>query len=163
MWLRSTTSVGRSASAMPGAQTGFERVEVVGDLAQLQHVPAVALEPLRDVVGVRELGGAVDRDVVVVVDVDEPTEAEVPGERRRFVAHALLEVAVAADTNMWWSVDLGAEPRAEVGLGETDADAVGEALAERPGGDLDAGGVPVLGVTGGARAPLAEVRGGRRG
>ena len=44
-----------------------------------------------------ELGGAVDRDVVVVVDVDEPAEAEVAGQRGGLVADALLEVAVGAD------------------------------------------------------------------
>ena len=81
----------------PGAEPGLERVEVVGRLAELHDVPAVAGEALDDVVGVRELGGPVDRDVVVVVDVDEPAEAEVAGERRRLVAHALLEVAVGAD------------------------------------------------------------------
>ena len=60
------------------------------------------------------------------------------GERRRLVADALLEAAVAADHERVVVDDLGAEPGAQVGLGEADADAVGEALAERTGGDLDA-------------------------
>ena len=121
-----------------GADARLDRVEVVGDLAELDDVPAVAREALRDVVGVGELGGAVDGDVVVVVDVDETAEAEVAGERRRLVAHALFEAAVAADHEHVVVDDLGAEPRAEVRLGEADADPVGEALAERAGGDLDA-------------------------
>ena len=120
-------------------------------------MPAVALEALRDVVGVRELGRAVDRDVVVVVDVDEPAEPEVAGERRGLVAHALLEVAVAADREDVVVGDVGPEALAQVRLGERDADAVGDALAERPGGDLDARGVPVLGVARRARAPLPEL------
>ena len=49
-------------------------------------------------------------------------------------------------------VALGEEP-----LGDRHADAVGEALAERPGRRLDAGRVPELGVAGRARAPLAEL------
>ena len=42
-------------------------------------------------------------------------------------------------------------------LGERHADAVGEALAERPGGRLDAGGMAIFGMAGGARAELAEM------
>ena len=148
-------AVGPPAIAL--AQAGLERVEVVGDLTELDDVPAVASKRLRDVVGVRELGRAVDRDVVVVVDVDEATEPEVAGERRGLVAHALLEAAVAGDREHVVVGDLGAEARAQVRLGERDADAVGDALTERTGRDLDAGGVAVLGVARRARAPLAEL------
>ena len=49
------------------------------------------------VVGERELGGTVDRDVVVVVDRDQPAEPEVTGQRRGLVAHALGEASVARD------------------------------------------------------------------
>ncbi len=144
------------------AEPGLERVEVVGHLTQLHDVPAVGLEPLGHVVGVRELGGSVDGDVVVVVDVGEAAQPEVTGDRRRLVADALLEVAVAAEHERVVVDDLLAEPGAQVRLGETDADAVGEALTERTGGDLDTGHVRVLGVTGRLRAPLAEVARGRR-
>ena len=48
------------------------------------------------------------------------------------------------------------EPAALESLGVGEADRRREALTERPGGDLDAVGVPVLGVTGGERAPRAE-------
>ena len=120
-------------------------------------MPAVRLEALRDVVAVRELGRTVDGDVVVVVHVDEAAEPEVAGDRRRLVADALLEVAVAAEHERVVVDDLLAEPGAQVGLGEADAHAVGEALPERPGGDLDAGGVAVFGVTCGLGAPLPEV------
>ncbi len=138
-------------------EAGLERVEVVGDLTELHDVPAVARETVGDVVAVRQLGGAVDRDVVVVVDVDEAAEAEVTGDRRRLVAHALLQVAVAAEGEDVVVDHLLTEAGAEVGLGQRDADAVGEPLAERTGGDLDAGRVAVLRVPRGLRAPLAEV------
>ena len=61
-----------------------------------------------------------------------------------------------AMTNVWWSIDVGAEAVAQAALGDGHADGVGEALAERTGGDLDAGGVAGLGVAGRARLPLAE-------
>jgi hypothetical protein len=49
--------------------------------------------------------------VVVVVHVDEAAEAEVPGERRRLVADALLQVAVAAEDEGVVVADVGAERR----------------------------------------------------
>ena len=139
------------------ADPGLERVEVVGDLAEVEHVPPVGAEPAGRVVGERELGGAVDRDVVVVVDRDQPAEPEVTGERRRLVADALREAAVARDHERVVVGELAAEPLAQVGLGERDADRVGDALTERSGGDLDPGGVAVLGVARRTRSPLPEL------
>ena len=129
MWLRRITRLGRSASAMPSRMPASIASRSLATSPSSHDVPAVAGEPLRDVVGVRELGGAVDGDVVVVVHVDDPAEAEVARERRRLVAHALFEAAVAADREHVVVDDLGAEARPQVRLRERDADAVGEALA----------------------------------
>ncbi len=129
---------------------------VVRRLADVVDVPAVGLEPLHRVVAQRELGGPVDGDVVVVVDVDQPAEAEVAGEGGGLVADALLQVAVRADHVGEVVGELGAEAGAEPPLGDPHADAHAEALAERAGRDLDAAGVVHLGVPGGHRAPLAE-------
>jgi len=60
-------------------------------------VPAVGFVALADVFAERELGLAVDGDVVVVVDVDQPAEAEVPGQGAGLVADALRQVTVGAD------------------------------------------------------------------
>ena len=53
--------------------------------------------------------------------------------------------------------DIGAETRREKTFGEREADRVGDALAERAGGRLDAGGVAVFGMTCGLGAELAEL------
>ena len=61
---------------------------------------------------------------------------------------------------MWWSLDLGAVVLAQELLGDRHADAVGEALAERAGRDLDAGrdvDAVALRVARRDRAPLAEL------
>ena len=97
MWLRNRIIDGLSSTAMARRDRRLEGVGVVGDLADVVGVPAVGVEALGHDVGVGELGGAVDGDVVVVVDVDEPAQAEVPGERRRLVADPFHEVAVTAD------------------------------------------------------------------
>src|SRR3546814_1014575 len=57
-------------------QALLQRIEVVGGVAELEHVPAVGAEAPGGVVGEREVGGPVDRDVVVVVDADEATRTE---------------------------------------------------------------------------------------
>jgi hypothetical protein len=134
-----------------------QRVHVLGVLDAL-HVPPVRPEPRLLVLRrVGERGRAVDRDVVVVVDVDEPAEAEVPGQRGGLVADALRQVAVGADGEDAVVADVGAEAGPQVRFGDGHADAVGEALTEWPGGDLDAGGVTVLRMAGGPGAPLPEL------
>ena len=120
-------------------------------------MPAVGLEAPDRVVVEGQLGRPVDRDVVVVVDVDEPAEAEVAGQRGGLVADALLEAAVAGDDEGVVVDHVGAERGAQPALGEAHADAVGEALAERAGRDLDPGGVAGFGMAGRAAAPLAEL------
>ena len=63
---------------------------------------------------------------------------------------------------MWWSNSdvagrgVGVEQAALAAGGHRHADAVGDALAERAGGHLDAEGVAVLGVARGERAPGAQ-------
>ena len=52
---------------------------------------------------------------------------------------------------------LGAEAGAQVLLGDRHADGVGDALAERPGGGLDAGFRVVFGMAGAMGAELAEM------
>ncbi len=145
------------------ADLGLERVEgfaeqagVVG-VADPQHVPAVPLEATEDVVAEGQRGVAVDRDVVVVEDPAEVVQLQVPGERGGFVGNPLLQAAVAGD-----GVGVEVEQLRPVGgaeplRGHRHPDRGADALAERPGGGLDAGGPAVLGVAGGARVELAEV------
>ena len=78
------------------------------------------------------------------------------GERRRLVADALHQAAVAGDDVGVVVDQLVAEAGGQVALGQRHADRVGEALAQRPGRGLDAERVAVLGVAGGAGAQLAE-------
>ena len=139
-----------------GEQRRLEGVAVVTDLAEVLDVPAVGLEATADVVGVGQLGLAVDGDPVVVVDADEPAEPEVAGERRRLVADALHEAPVAGDHVGVVVDEVAAEALAEDPLGDRHADRVTEALPERAGGDLDAVGVAGLRMAGRARVVAAE-------
>ena len=90
-------------------ESGLECVEILRCLADGVDMPSVCLEPFRRVVTEGQFGRTVDRDVVVVVDVHEATEAEMAGERRRLMGDALLEIAVAAEHEDVMIADLRAE------------------------------------------------------
>jgi len=137
---------------------GLDRGYVVAILDP-GRVPAVRVEALERPVGEGEGRGPVELDVVVVVQVHEPAQLQMARQRGRLGGDSLLEVAVGAD-GIHVVVDQAVAGPVELGretaLGNGHADAVGEALAERSGRGLDAPGVPMLGVAGRFRAPLAE-------
>src|SRR5690606_1256443 len=100
-------------------------------------------------VAARKLKLAVDGDAIVVEEADELAELLVARERRRLVRDAFLQAAVAGDEPrvvVDHLVAFAIEQRGRMRLGYRHADRIGEALAERAGGGLDAGGVSVLGV-----------------
>ena len=100
---------------------------------------------------------AVDRDVVVVPEDDQLVELQVAGERDRFLADAFHEAAVTDEGIGVVLDEVGAELVAQLALGDRHADGIGDALAERTRGRLDAGGVAIFRVAGGAGAELAEI------
>ena len=138
---------------------GAEGVEVL-DVGNMLDVPAVGFEALADVFAEGEVGVAVDGDGVVVVEVDELAQLEEARDGGGFGANAFHEVAVGAEGVgiVVYDGEAGlVEALGQPALGEGHTDTVAEALAERAGGGLDAGGIVVFGVAGGLAAPLAEV------
>ncbi len=134
---------------------GGEVVAVV----DVERAPPVRGETRLHVLGEGEVGGPFDGDAVVVVQHREAAEPEVAGERRRLVRDPFHHVAVARDHPGPVADDrhpVAVETRREVALGERHADGGGEALPERPGRGLDAGGESVLRVPRRLRAPLPE-------
>ena len=150
--------VGPVSRVIEGFTDGrLERVDVVRHLAEIVHAPAVGLEALLDVVVVGQLGGPVDRDVVVVVEGDEPTQTEMAGERARLWETPSHEAAVAGHHVGVVIAHLGAEAIAHHALGDRHADRIGEALAQRPGRHLDARSVEALGMARRLAAPLTKL------
>ncbi len=123
------------------------------------HLPAVGFEALGGVVGEPALDVAVDGDVVVVVEGDQLAQAPGAGERAGFVRDAFHQAAVAEE-DIGVVIDDLVAGAVEVGgqqlFGQRHAHRVGDALAERAGGGLDAGRVAVFGVAGGLAVQLAE-------
>src|SRR5438477_11615896 len=134
-------------------------LEVI-DVREVQDLPAIRLETLRRIVSEREVGRAVDRYAVVVVEADELPEPEVSGEGRglvrqpfHHVAVAAYEVGVMVDDLVPWLV----EYRREVCLGERHPHRVADALAEGTRRRLYPWSVAVFGVTGSTTSPLTKL------
>ncbi len=123
------------------------------------NVPPERLEALGAILREGDRRRPVDRDVIVVVEVDELPERVRSGERARLVRDALHEVAVRADRIDAVVDDLVVRPVEGAGqepLGEPQANAVCEPLPERAGRHLDAFRMPELRVARGGRLPLPE-------
>jgi hypothetical protein len=123
-------------------------------------LPAVGFEAARRVVGEPAFDVAVDGDAVVVPEGGQLAQAPGAGERAGLVRDAFHQAAVAeegvgavVDDLVAGPVELGGEQFFRHGH----ADGVGDALAERAGGGLDARRVAVLGVARRLRVQLAEL------
>ncbi|CAI1174446.1 Uncharacterised protein [Serratia rubidaea] len=147
-----------------GDLAGFldRRLDGVGVVAvhAAHHVPAVGFKALGGVVGEPAVDVAVDGDAVVIVEGGQLAELEGAGQGADFVGDAFHHAAVAhkdvgvvVDDVMARTVELGGQGA----FGDGEADGVGDALTERTGGGLDAGGVAVLRVARGFGVQLTEV------
>mmetsp|Transcript_9225 Transcript_9225/g.37722 ORF Transcript_9225/g.37722 Transcript_9225/m.37722 type:complete len:328 (-) Transcript_9225:30-1013(-) len=135
-------------------------VEVGVTVLDVLDVPAVRLVAGADILGEGDVGVAVDGDGVVIVEGDELAESPVGGEGGALTGHTLHVAAVTHDGVGVVVDDLAVglvEAAREVLLGHGEADGVADAHTEGTGGDLNAVGDEVLGVTGGHGVPLAEV------
>ena len=158
MMLSTTISVGRSLSARNASKARAQRAQVVG-VGDVLHRPAVAGEPGRHVLGERQAGGALDGDLVVVVDPAQIGQLQVPGQRGGLGTDALHQAAVTAQRVDVVVEQLVSGPVEGGGLpepGDGHADAGGDPGAQRAGGALDAGGPAVLGVAGALGVQLPE-------
>ena len=155
---RDMRPAGDHAGAARGPGGGDRRVDGGRVMAvDFLHVPARRPEPRHLIGGIGQIHAPVDGDVVVVPQHDQPAQPLAPGQRDRLLADAFHQAAVAGDDPSVVVHHLAAEARAQHFLGHGKAHGVGDPLSQRAGGGLDAAGVAVFGVAGGAGAPLAEV------
>mmetsp|Transcript_9518 Transcript_9518/g.28765 ORF Transcript_9518/g.28765 Transcript_9518/m.28765 type:complete len:494 (-) Transcript_9518:3-1484(-) len=148
--------VGDGLGLLDGVLDGLEVGVAVDDV---DDVPAVRLEALRDVLGEGNLGVSVDRDVVVVVEGDQLSKADVSGEGCGLARDAFHQAPVAHD-----GVGVVVDDRrvrlvvdgSHVLLSYGEADCVADALSERSGGHLHSGGLKVLRMSRGDRSQLTE-------
>jgi hypothetical protein len=122
-------------------------------------MPAIRLEARADVFGKSQVRGAVDSDVVVIVENDELAQLLMTGKRRSLAADPLHHVAIAGENvrevihNCRSSAVEGGTQEA---LGYGHANCVGKALAERTSGRFDANRMTVFRMAGRLAAPLTK-------
>ena len=123
------------------------------------NMPAVPFKALGPILGVGDVGLAVDGNGVIVVEIDDLAQAQMARQAGGLAGNAFHEVAVAHDGIGKVVDDLEAravEAFSQPALGQRHAHAVGEAGAQRAGGRLDAHSVTRFGVAGRLAAPLAK-------
>ena len=158
MWLCTTISVGRSSSARNAWNARIDLLEVVG-VRDGGHVPAVRDEPRGHVLGEREIRMPLDRDPVRVVDPTQVRQPLVRGVRSRLRRDPLHHAAVprlGVHVEVEEREAVPVVPRAEPLARESHADRCCDALAERPGGGLDAARPAVLGMARALGTELAK-------
>ena len=122
-----------------------------------QGVPSHRLESGGRVFAEGEVGGSVDGDAVVVVDVVELAQTQMTGQGSGLRRHPFHQVAVGYERPGAVVHQVFPEHGGEVRLGDGHPDRRSETLPERSGGHLDPQIGFVFGVAGGVRSPLAEV------
>ena len=126
----------------------IDRLDVVA-IFDARGVPAVGIKALQHILGPGGGGWPVELNKVVIPEIDQLVELQVPRERRGLRGDPLLQVAVGddgEDTVINHRVSWAVELFGEAALCDRHADAVGESLAERAGGGLNAGGQAELWV-----------------
>ena len=144
-----------------GAESSTHGRDILSPV-DLLRVPAVGLVPLEDILAERDVGVALDGDVVVVVEEDEVAQPLMSGQRGRLARHALLHASVTRDAVdgvvehalAGWRVRIQQATLAP--RGHRHAHGVSDPLAERPCRGLDTQGVPMLGVPRREAAPLPK-------
>jgi hypothetical protein len=137
-----------------GVERGRHRLDVVP--IHLDHMPARHAKALGHVFADRQIGAAVVGDQVVVPQQHQLAQVEVACQRNHLLPHALLQAAVAHKGVGVVINQILAKAGVQIRLCHRHAEGIGNALAQRAGGDLDADGRVALGVAFAVRAQLAK-------
>ena len=124
------------------------------------HIPFKGLEALGGVLALRLVSHRIESDVIRVVDEDEVVEFLVARKGNRLKGDAFLHATVARKRDnvaVENNVLGGVEARSGHLAGNGETNGVGDTLAKRAGGGLDAGRLVELGVSGSLAMKNAEI------
>jgi len=142
--------------SLDGAVNGVHIQPVIHSL----HMPAISFKPFAPIFRKGNIRGSFNRNTVVIVEVDQFSQSQVPGKGGGFRCHSLHQVAIGNNGIDVMIDDLKPgtiEDFCQVGFSNCHAHPVGKALPKRTGGGLHAGGYSIFRVTRRDAAPLPEV------
>ena len=140
-------------------QSQVDRLHIISVLHRLR-MPTIRLKAPRVIFVTGDVRTCGQRHMVVIEEVDQFAEFQLPGERRRLGRHALHQISVAYQPVSEMINDLEVRPVVtgrEMGFGDRHADAIAESLSERARGGFHTRCQAALGMTGRNAAPLAEL------
>ena len=125
----------------------------------LRGMPAISVEALHPVFGEGQLGTTFNRDVIVIIQINELTQFHVTGQRSGLMRQTLHQVTITDDSvgvmvdNLLFGL---IESFCQKRFGNGHANPVGKALSQWPGGRFNSRGQAIFWVTGSFAIPLAE-------
>ncbi len=146
----------RLTAVLAGGQHGLAQGHRVVAIHR-KHPPARSPEARRHILREGQVGGSVDGDAVVVVEHHQLAQAQVARDAGGLGADPLHQATISDEAPGVVIHQLVTEAGGHQALGQGHAHGVGDALTQGAGGGLDAGGLAIFGVAGGAAAPLPKV------
>ena len=150
----------RARVVLGGVNRGANAFNVGVTVLDVLGVPAVRGVTSDNIFREGDVGVAINGDVVVVVEDDQLAEAPVTSQRGGFTRHTFHVATITHDTVGVVVNDFAVrlvEAASQVLFNHRETDGVAETHTERTGGDFDAFGDKVFGVTRGLGIPLAEL------
>ena len=120
-------------------------------------MPVVGCEAGDSILGESQIRRAVDGNVIVIVEIDQLSQAQMARQRGGFGGHALHQVAIRDNGIDEMIKQFLPELGCQVRLSDGHAHARGESLPQGPGRRLHSRGQTILRMTGGLASPLSEV------
>ena len=141
-----------------GLEGGVNGIEIVS--VNFLHLPAVSAEARGHIFREGDVRRTLDGDLIIIVEIDEVIQPEMPRQRCRLVRGAFHHLTIG-DKGVDLMLEDGEtgfiEARGKVFLRYRHAHAVGEALSQRPGGRLDAEVRLIFGMSRRLATPLPEL------
>ena len=123
-------------------------------------MPAVSHKSTGAVFGKCDIRITFDGNVIIIVKIDQLSQAQVPRQRSRLMGDTFHEIPItdnAVGKMVHYVMTGSIKAFSQVAFGQSHAYAIGKALSQRAGGGLHPRCEPVFGMAGCLAAPLAEI------
>jgi hypothetical protein len=96
MWVWTRIKTAAESSPAP-PQWRFAHLLGVVSVRHVPRVPAIGFKTAADILGEIDFGSSGERDVILIVEIDQLAQLQMPGQRCGLLADAFHQIAVAAN------------------------------------------------------------------